>query len=114
MPAWDDPAEFIDPDDFGEWAVVTFQAGGTRRICVLYDDPAAGLQFVRRNPRGKGAHLGDYESDQDAPQMVATVADMAGIKRRDGVVIGGHGSFAVMSDPQPDGNGCATVRLARE
>lgn len=112
-PAWDDVGAFIDPDDFGVPAVVSFQAGGTRAIVVLFDDPAAGLQFTRRAPASAGVQMGGYEGDAEKPRMVGTVAALAGIRKRDSVLIDGK-TFGCLTGPQPDGNGCATVSLVLE
>lgn len=115
VPAWDELEQFTDPDDFGCWVVVTFQAGGTRRFPALFDDPAAGIEYVKRTPMSKPVALGDYDMDTEHPRLTATLARLDGVKRRDSVLIEADGkAYGVLTSPKPDGNGFATISLALE
>jgi len=120
MPAWDDLAEFLDPDDFGVLAVIAYQDGTkSDPIPVLFDEPATGLVFERRQPMARPAKLGSYEADAENPSMVGTESSLARVQRRDGVTLTDSagkrlGTFGVLTGAQPDGNGMAKVVLTRE
>lgn len=114
-PAWDELEQFTDPEDFGTWAVITFQAGGTRRIPVLFDDPAANIRFRNRAPMSPVVTLGDYDMDAEHPYMTATVAHLDGVRRKDSVMLEADGStYGILTGPKPDGTGFAFVSLALE
>lgn len=98
-PAWDDVRQFVNPADFGIPAVITFQAGGTRSVTVIFDDPYL------------NAERGEYQKDDSHPTAVAVAADFAGVKRKDTIVIDGK-TYAILSSPQSDGTGCASLDLA--
>ncbi|CAG2144438.1 hypothetical protein LMG31506_03005 [Cupriavidus yeoncheonensis] len=98
-PAWDNPADFISLDDFAVQAEIQFQAGGTRTVAAIFDDPYM------------DAKLGEYDMDTSAPRITCVEADLAGVKRGDAVVIAGK-TYGVTRYPQPDGNGHAVLELA--
>lgn len=102
-PSWEDLDDFLQTDDDGGFAtaaVIQFQAGGTRTISVLFDDPYLNAQ------------LGEYEADTSEPRISGKEADMVGITRGDLVTVAGE-TFDVLTSPQADGTGWAMVTMAR-
>ena len=100
-PAWEDLDDFLDPEEFGVQAVITFQAGGTRTISVIFDDP-----YVN-------AKAGEYERDDNGPKAKGKETDMVGITRKDTVVIAGK-TYGVLTSPQADGTGISVLELTLE
>lgn len=103
-PSWEDLDDFLDLDDddgFATPAVIHFQAGGTRTISVIYDDPYLNAQ------------LGEYEADTSEPRISGKEVDMVGIAKYDRVTVAGE-TFDVLSSPEADGTGWALVRMGRE
>lgn len=103
-PSWENLDDFLQTDDdggFAQAAVIQFQAGGTRTISVLFDDPYLNAQ------------LGEYEADTSEPRISGKETDLAGVRRGDVVTVAGE-TFDVMTSPQPDGTGWALVTMARQ
>lgn len=104
-PAWDNPADFLDMDDFAVRAVIHFQGGGEREISGIYDGP-----YLE-------GRIGDYEQDTTKPKFTCVEGTCAGARRRDGITIYQadgvtvFGSFGIMTYPQPDGNGLEVLEL---
>lgn len=103
-PSWENLDDFLQTDDdggFAQPAVIQFQAGGTRTIQVIFDDPYLNAQ------------LGEYEADTSEPRISGKETDMAGVRRGDVVTVAGE-VFDVMTSPQADGTGWALVTMARQ
>lgn len=102
-PSWEDLDDFLQTDDdggFAQTAVIQFQAGGTRTIKVIFDDPYLNAQ------------LGEYEADTSEPRISGKEADLVGVRARDLVTVAGE-TFDVLTSPQADGTGWAMVTMAR-
>jgi len=112
-PAWDDPSEFLELDEFAVKATIQFQDGTTRNIVGMYDGP------YREATLGKG-HLGDYEQDTTKPKFTCMEGTCQGARRGDGLVVYNtdgvtvFGEFAIMTYPQPDGTGLEALELTPE
>ena len=100
-PSWDNPADFVSLDDFATQAVIQLQAGGTRTVSGIFDDPYLNAQ------------LGEYEMDTSKPRLTCVEGTLAGVKRGDGVTINGK-QYGVMTYPQPDGTGLEVLELTPE
>ena len=101
-PAWERLDDFLRVEDFAVLAV--FQpAGGVARapVAVIFDEP-----FLN-------AELGEYDLNTGVPRATCKEADVAGLKKHDGCLIGGM-RFLLDHDPQPDGTGMAVVLLSRD
>ena len=102
-PAWDNLDTFLSTDDFAVDAVLTFQAGGTRAVKVIYDEPYLNAQ------------LGEYEADRTDPRANGKEADFAGVTRGDTLRISSTGQVLdILTAPQPDGTGWAVLQLATQ
>lgn len=102
-PSWENLDDFLQTDDdggFAQPAVIQFEAGGTRTINVIFDDPYLNAQ------------LGEYEMDTSEPRISGKEVDMVGIERGDRVTVAGE-TFDVMASPEADGTGWAMVKMAR-
>ncbi|KVE35261.1 head-tail joining protein [Burkholderia sp. TSV86] len=106
-PAWDDPAEFLDLDEFAVKAVIQFQNGETREIVGIYDGPY------------REAQLGEYEQDTTKPKFTCMEGVARGARRGDGLVVyeadgvSVFGTFNIMTYPQPDGTGLEVLELTQ-
>ncbi|QPB08620.1 head closure Hc1 [Burkholderia phage Mica] len=107
-PSWDDPAEFLDPDEFAVKAVIQFQDGTTRNIVGMYDGPY------------REGQLGEYEQDTTKPKFTCAEGVALGAKRGDGLVVYQadgktvFGTFGILTYPQPDGTGLEVLELSPE
>jgi hypothetical protein len=99
-PAWDDLDEFLQTDDFAVNAVVQFQAGGTRQVTGILEDPY------------KGARLGTFVEDTTAPTFQLPMVRCTGIRRGDALVVDGI-TYDIMTRPQALGDGMAQLELSR-
>lgn len=100
-PSWDNLGAFLQPGDFAVTATITLQAGGTRLVQGIYDDPYL------------NADLGEYDADLSEPRFTCKLADVVGVKRGDSLTIAGEaGTFDVLREPQGDGTGMAVLKLA--
>ena len=100
MPAWENLAEFFDPKDFGDNAVITY-AGGTRAVEGILDDPYLGAQ------------IGDHTQDTLRPTFTLALSDCSGVKRFDTLTVKGV-VYDIMTKPQADGTGMAIIELAKQ
>lgn len=98
-PAWENLDAFLSPDEFATEAVLQLQGGATRQISGIYDEP-----FLN-------AELGEYDMDTTRPRLLCKAADVSGVTRGDVLVINGK-SLDILSAPQADGTGMATLDLA--
>lgn len=98
-PAWEDLDAFLDVDEFAIVATVRLQNGTTRSVRGIYDDPYLNAQ------------LGEYEADTNRPRLTCKESDVIGVTRGDEVVIDGR-VFDVLTAPQSDGTGMATLMMA--
>jgi hypothetical protein len=99
-PGWEDTSVFFDTDEFATEAEIARQGGGTLTVKAIFDAPYLDAQ------------LGEYVADTDQPRLLCRETDVPGVLRGDTATIGGT-TFDVMSAPQPDGTGLATLALAR-
>lgn len=99
MPAadWEDLDDFLDVDEFAE--MVTVRSGGT--------GPAWQLKGIFSDAY-LNAQTGEYELDSSAPRLLCKAVDCAGITRGDTVQRGAV-VYDVLTSPQPDGTGLATI-----
>lgn len=103
-PSWENLDDFLQTDDnggFAQPAVIHFQAGGSRTVNVIFDDPYLNAQ------------LGEYEADTSEPRIGGKETDLVGVRRGDEVEVAGE-RFDVMTSPQADGTGWALVTMARQ
>ena len=100
MPAWEQLDEFLDVDEFAVEAALGLQAGGTRMISGIFDDPYL------------DAELGEYALDTSRPRLTCKSSDVGDARRGDTVTIEGK-IYDVLTGPQHDGTGMATLDLAR-
>lgn len=98
-PAWEDLGVFFDPADFAVSATITTQAGASRTVSGIFDDPYM------------NAELGEYDMDNTRPRFMATEADLEGIGRGDTLTLGAK-SYDVLTFAQPTGDGLAVLELA--
>lgn len=107
-PAWENLDDFLDRDDFAVEALVEFQAGGTRTVWGIFDDPYMNAQ------------LGEYEADTSKPRLLAKESDFAGVKRGDLVAIiqrdkagniVSREEYDIMTGAQSTGDGMALLAL---
>jgi hypothetical protein len=107
-PSWDNPAEFVDQDDFAVRGVILFQDGTRREITGIYDGPYR---------EGK---LGEYEQDTTKPKFTCVEGVCKGARRGDGLEVYEadgvtlFGTFNIMTYPQPDGTGLEVLELTEE
>lgn len=107
-PSWDNPADFLDQDEFAVKAIIQFQDGTTRPIVGMYDGPY------------REGQLGEYEQDTTKPKFTCEEGTCKGAKRGDGLVVyeaGGKtvfGTFGILTYPQPDGTGLEVLELSEE
>jgi hypothetical protein len=99
-PDWEDLTVFLQADEFAVTATVALQDGTTRLVVGIFDDP-----FLN-------AQLGEYELDTARPRLTCRATDVEGVTRGDTATIDGE-VFDVMTGPQGDGTGMATLDLAR-
>lgn len=102
-PAWEDPDDFLQEDDFAFPAVISLQGGATVSLSVIFDEP------------GMTARAGDFEHDTTGPTATCRADLVAGVKRSDSITITfptGARTFDVLKTPKPDGTGFAVLDLA--
>lgn len=98
-PAWEDLDAFLDVAEFAASICIRLQAGGTRQVSGIFDDPYL------------NADLGEYDMDTSRPRVTCKEADVVDVTRGDIVVIDGR-EYDVMTGPQSDGTGMALLDLA--
>lgn len=98
-PAWENLDAFLSPDEFATTAQLQLQNGTTRSVRGIYDEP-----FLN-------AELGEYDLDTTRPRLLCKAGDLAGVTRGDVLVINGQ-TLDILSAPQADGTGMATLDLA--
>lgn len=105
-PSWDNPADFMDTDDFAVKAIIQFQDGTTRNIVGIYDGP-----YLE-------ARLKEYEQDTDKPKFTCVEGTCAGVRRGDDLVVYQSdgvtvfATFGILTTPQEDGTGLEVLELA--
>jgi hypothetical protein len=105
-PSWDNPADFINADEFAVKAIIQFQAGGSRDIVGVYDGPY------------REGELDDYRQDTTKPRFTCVEGTCVGARRGDSIVVYEadgvtvFGTFGILSYPQPDGTGMEVLELA--
>lgn len=91
----DDLEEFLNPDEFGVFAVLPNQ----QRVVVLFD----------ANPIN--TDLGQFEYDSDQPSISGSAKDLATLTPGDYISIGQQ-VYRVERHPTLDGAGLATIKLS--
>jgi hypothetical protein len=105
-PAWDNPADFVNTDDFAVKAVIQYQAGGTLDIVGIYDGP-----YTK-------AELKEYVQDTTHPKFTCVEGTCVNVGRFDDLVVyEADGvtvfwTFGILTTPQPDGTGLEVLELA--
>lgn len=98
-PAWDHLDDFLQADEFAVPAAIRFQAGGSRDVMGVFDDPSL------------TAKLGGYDRDDNQVTLTVKASDTAGVRRGDTVTVAGK-TYDVMTSPKMDGGGMAALVLA--
>ena len=107
-PSWDNPADFVNQDDFAVRGVILFQDGTRREITGIYDGPY------------REASLGEYQQDTTKPKFTCTEGVCRGAKRGDSLevyeadAVTLFGTFGILTYPQPDGTGLEVLELSEE
>lgn len=107
-PSWDNPADFVDRDDFAVRGVIVFQDGTRREITGIYDGPY------------REGTLGEYEQDTTKPKFTCVEGVCNGVHRGDGLEVYEadgvtlFGTFGILTYPQPDGTGLEVLELSEE
>ena len=96
---WEDLDDFLDTDEFAVSGILSFQAGGTAPVSVIFDDPYLNAQ------------IGEYEMDTTNPRALGKMSELKEARRGDVLTIDGK-DYDVLTGPQPDGTGMATLALA--
>jgi len=99
---WENIADFLDPQEFGDLA--TFTRKGVviaRDVPGIFDDPTL------------SAESGEYIANVSQPRFTAELARVAHLKKNDECTIAGD-AFMLDHDPQSDGTGMAILSLSRD
>ncbi|MFG6082323.1 hypothetical protein ACEUZ9_002968 [Paracoccus litorisediminis] len=99
MPFVEDLDAFLQEDEFAHACELRLAGGAIRSVRGIFDEP-----FL-------DAEMGEYRLDTTQPRLLGKAADFAGVNRFDTIIIAGR-EFDIMSLPQVDGTGMATLRLA--
>lgn len=102
MPGLDfeDVSEFFDCDEFAVEATISRDDGVRISVAGIFDDPYL------------NAEIGEYELDTSSPRLLVDERAVSDVRRGDRVLIGTE-VYDIMTAPQSDGSGMATLRLAR-
>ena len=95
MLGFDDLQAFLNPDEFGVFAVLPNQ----QKVVVLFD----------ANPIS--TELGQFDYDSDQPSITGRAQDLATLTPGDHISIGTEG-YRVERHPTLDGAGLATLKLS--
>lgn len=109
MPAWENLDAFLNPAEFAELAELRLQEGVVRSVTGIFDEPFVDAELG--GGRGDTNRSRGYQHDTTHPTFTAKETDFSGVTRGDVLVIGAR-EFDVMSSPQVDGTGMASLRLA--
>jgi len=96
---WEDLDDFLDANEFAVSGMLSFQAGGSQAVTVIFDDPYLNAQ------------IGEYEMDTTSPRALGKLSELKDARRGDVLTIDGT-DYDVLTGPQPDGTGMATLALA--
>lgn len=96
---WENLDDFLDTDEFAVSGVLSFQAGGSVSVNVIFDDPYLNAQ------------IGEYEMDTTNPRVLGKLSELKLALRGDILTIGSL-DYDVLTLAQPDGTGMATLSLA--
>lgn len=110
-PSWENLDDFLELDDTGGFAhraVIERATGGNLTVTGIFDEPYM------------SADAGEYMMDTIQPRFMAKETDFPGVRRgdvfylvdADGAQVGER--LAVMTYPQGDGTGMATLALSSE
>lgn len=101
-PAWENLDDFLGldtQDGFAKKATVHFASTtATRQVKGIFDEPYLNAQ------------LGEYQADEIAPRFLCKHIDVFDVGRGDRIDVEGV-LFDIMSAPQADGTGMATLYL---
>jgi hypothetical protein len=101
-PSWENLDDFLQLDSaggFANTATIDLQDGSTITVRGIFDDPYLNAQ------------LGEYDHDTSAPRFLCKAADVTAVRRQDELTIDGT-TYDVLTAPQDDGTGMATIKLA--
>lgn len=98
-PAWEDLDAFLSTDEFAVTAVLQPEGGPERELTGIFDEP-----FLN-------AELGEYDLDTVQPRFLVKASEVRDVARGDTLTVGGR-VLDVLSAPQWDGTGMATLVLA--
>lgn len=109
-PPWENLGDFLNTDEFAVSASIALQGGGTRAgIAGIFDEPYL------------NAELGEFDLDTSRPRFLCAESAVAGVQRYDTVTLTQRDAsgavtwskvFDVVTDPQPTGDGMATLELS--
>lgn len=99
MPDWEEFSEFLDDDEFAVSGVLLLADGSERPTIGLFDEPYFNTQ------------TGEYDLDTTQPRWGCPAHDAVGVHYGDRIEIGGT-VYDIVTEPQPDGTGWATLALA--
>lgn len=100
MPAWEELGAFLDEDDFGILIDIFLDDGSQLDdVPAIFDDPYLDAQ------------LGEYRFDTTSPRIMVEYERVKAVSRGDVCLIGGV-EYNVLTAPQNDGTGLATIQLA--
>lgn len=101
-PSWENPGDFLSPNDFGTTATFTLADGSViAAVPGIFDDAVMNAQ------------TGEYDMAAGIPRYTCPYAAVAMLKRRDEAVIDGR-TFTLMHDPRPDGTGWCSIEFAED
>lgn len=101
-PSWENLDDFLGLDSSGGFAIqanIALAAGGTLTVNGLFDDPSL------------NAALGEFDHETIDPRFMCKSSDVAAVTRGDELTADGV-TYDVLSSPQHDGTGLATIKLA--
>jgi hypothetical protein len=101
-PSWENLDDFLALDAAGGFArpaTITLQSGAELVVHGIFDDPYLNAQ------------LGEYEHDTSDPRFLCKASAVTSVRRGDELELDGK-TYDVMTTPQDDGTGMATVKLA--
>ena len=101
-PGWEDLGDFLDEEEFATEAVIELADGQVLPpISAIFDDPYLNAQ------------LGEYQMDVRQPRLLCRESDVLVVRRGAYATVNGR-RYDVLTAPEPDGTGMATVMLGED
>lgn len=108
-PSWERLDDFLQVDDFALTAMLRPGGNGEPRPVVgILEDP---VDAARGGAMMPGRRRSEFEIDAARPTFRCKLADVADVRRGDTLTVDGV-VWDVMTGPQTDGAGMATLELA--